>query len=114
MARFYGDIGFGHTVETRPGVWEDVITVRKCSGDVLRNIRRLENSNESVNDNFNVNNSFSIIADGYSTENFYAMRYIVWMGVKWKITTVEVQYPRLVIQVGGVYNGNPPGTSDAA
>jgi hypothetical protein len=110
MARFYGEIGFaaGESVETAPGVWEDVITVRNYTGDVLRNTRKLQEG-ENQNNDLSVNNSISIVADGYASENFFAMRYIKWMGTLWIVSDVEVQRPRLLLRLGGVYNG-PVGT----
>lgn len=103
MGRFYGVIGYAETKQTEPGVFEEVITERNYFGDVNRNARRLESSS-SVNDNININNEISIVADPYAIQNIYAMRYIEWMGAKWKITNVEVQYPRLKLNVGGLWN----------
>jgi len=104
MARFYGEIGYGQSVEKKPGVWEDVITVKKYYGDVLRNSRQVQNG-ESVNSNINVNNSISILADAYAYEHFFAIRYIRWAGALWTVSSVEVQRPRLILQIGGKYNG---------
>lgn len=104
MAKFYGEIGFGGSVETSPGVWEDVVVERTYFGDVLRNTRKLQDG-ENLNDDLSVNNSISIVADAYATENFFAMRYIKWMGTLWKVSDVEVQRPRLLLRLGGVYHG---------
>ena len=106
MAKFYGSIGYGETKETRPGVWEEVLTEREYFGDVLQFNRRLE-SGENLNDDLNVNNKISIVADPFACENFHAMRYVTWAGARWKVTNVEVQYPRLILTIGGVYNGQP-------
>lgn len=107
MAKFYGEIGYGESVETAPGVWEDVIVEYQYYGDVLRNTRQL-NTGENLNDDITVSNSISILADAYANEHFFAIRYIKWMGALWKITNVEVKSPRLILTVGGVYNGNTP------
>jgi len=104
MAKYYGTIGYGITVETAPGVWKEQITERQYYGDVNRFSRRWE-PRDQVNDDLNINNEISIVADPFAYEHFATMRYIEWMGVKWKITTVEVQYPRLILNIGGVYNG---------
>lgn len=104
MAKFYGKVGYAVNEETSPGVWESVITERNYYGDILQNFRRLENSG-NVNDNINVNNRISILSDPYANQNFFSMRYVEFMGAKWKITNVEVQYPRLILTIGGVYNG---------
>lgn len=103
MAKFYGAIGFGVTTETANGVWEEVITERNYYGDLVRNTRRVESS-ENLNDNINISNEISIVADPYAYENFHLMRYVTFMGTKWKVTSVEVQYPRLILTVGGVCN----------
>lgn len=103
MAKFYGEIGYANMVETAPGVWDEQIIKRNHYGELVRNTRRLQ-STDQVNDNINISNEISIVADPYARENFHSMRYVVFMGAKWKITNVEVQYPRLVLTLGGVYN----------
>lgn len=105
MAKFYGKIGFVNTVETAPGCWEEKIIERPYFGDVTRNTSRYQSSG-GVNDDINISNTISIIADPYANENFQHMRYVVFMGTEWKITNVDVQYPRLVLSIGGVYNGS--------
>lgn len=112
MARFCGEIGYGESVEKSPGVWEDVITERTYYGDIVRNTRRISDG-ESVNPNITVNNSISVVADAYATEHFHAIRYIRWSGTLWTVTEVEVQSPRLLLRLGGVYHG-PVYTAPAA
>lgn len=104
MAKFYGVIGYVVTTETEPGVWEEQLTERSYYGELVRNMSKFQTSG-GVNDNVNVSNEISIIADPYAVQNFHAMRYVEFMGTNWKITNIEVKYPRLVLQVGGVYNG---------
>ena len=104
MAKFFGEIGFAEYVETAPGVVSEQITERSYYGDLLRNTRRLQAADQ-VNDNINVSNEISIIADPYANEHFYAMRYVKFMGAKWKVSNVEVQQPRLNLTLGGLYNG---------
>ena len=103
MAKFYGAIGYAETVETVPDVYEEKIKERMYSGDLTRNTRRLQSS-ENLNDNINVANEISIVADPYANQNFHKMRYVEFMGSKWKISNVEVQFPRLILTTGGVYN----------
>lgn len=104
MAKYFGKIGYAEQVETAPGVWEEQITERQYYGDVVRNIRKLESSGD-INDNINVSMEISIVADPYAIQNFHAMRYVEFMDSLWKITSVEVNYPRLILSIGGVYNG---------
>lgn len=113
MAKFYGVIGYVETKETAPGVWVEQITERNYCGDILRNTRRY-NAGENLNDNIDVNNQISIVADAYAYQNFFAMRYISWMGSLWKITSVDVERPRLILTIGGVYNGNQTGTAESS
>lgn len=101
--KYYGTIGYAVTEETRPGVWKETITERNYSGDFSKITRRLAASDD-VNDDINVSNEISILADPYAKENFFAMRYATYMGVKWKITNVALQYPRLILTLGGLYN----------
>lgn len=104
MARFYGNVGFTVPTEIRPGVWEDSVVERPYYGDVTRNSKRNE-SGDRVLDDLNISNEISIIADQFANENFHHMAYVEFMGALWKISTVAVQRPRLVLTVGGVYNG---------
>lgn len=104
MAKFYGKIGYANTVETKPGVYEEQIVERSYYGDLIRNTRRLQSADQ-INDDINISNEISIVADPYATNNFHTMRYAVFMGTKWKISNVEVSYPRLILTLGGVYNG---------
>lgn len=104
MAKYYGRIGFIDTVETAPSVYEEKKTERYYYGDVIRNSRRWETS-EHLNDNLQISNQISIVADAYAYNTFHAMKYIEWMGALWKINYVEVAPPRLILTIGGVYNG---------
>lgn len=104
MAKFYGAVGYATTEMTDKGVYSEQIVERMYYGDITRNMKRIE-SGEHLNDDINVNNSISIVADAYAAQNFFAIRYVTWMGARWKVTNVEVQHPRLILTVGGVYNG---------
>lgn len=104
MAKFCGVIGYAHNEQTSPGVWEETIVERKYYGDITKNSRRL-NGGENLNDNIALTNIVSVMADAYAYENFFAIRYVEWMGANWKVSTVEVQRPRLILTLGGVYNG---------
>ena len=107
MAKFYGSVGYGVSEEKAAGVWEDVIVERKYYGDVVKNTRKLE-SGEYLNSDLTVSNSISIVADAYANEHFFAIRYIEWAGTLWTVSDVEVQSPRLLLRLGGKYNGQRP------
>lgn len=104
MAKFYGVIGYAETVETKPGVWDEQITERHYAGELTRISRQLQSSDQ-LNDNINLGHDISIIADPYAHQHYSAMRYVEFMGAKWKVSRVEVRYPRLILTVGGLYNG---------
>lgn len=104
MARFFGNIGFvfGAT-ETRPGVWEELKSVRGYYGDVMKRRTSWEKG-ESINDNLQINNQISILADEYAEANAYAMKWVEWKGIKWKVTSIEFERPRMILTLGSVYN----------
>ena len=112
MAKFCDVIGYGFADETAPGVWNDVFTEKKYFGDILRNTRKLSDG-ETLNGDLTVGNSISIVADAYANENFFAIRYVKWMGALWVVSDVEVQRPRLLLRLGGVYNGGTPATTES-
>lgn len=105
MAKYYGMIGFAETEETEPGYYEEIITDRPYSGDEVKNFRKLQNNEGSTNQSITIANSISIISDPYAMGHMYAIRYATFQGAKWTVDSVEVQYPRLILSLGGLYNG---------
>lgn len=104
MGKFHGNIGFAEQYEARPGVWANRVVERGYFGDVVSLSFSSQNSSDTTNDDIRLNNRIEIVSDTYAIENFQFMKYVTYMGVKWKITNVEVRYPRLVLSIGGVYN----------
>lgn len=105
MANWCGKIGFAINSETSPGIWEPTIVEQKYYGQVVNLKRSLQSSSDGVNDNKILKNSISIIADPFANNNFSDIAYVEFRGKKWKISEVEVQFPRLILSLGGVYNG---------
>lgn len=103
MARFYGKIGFVlDYVEETPGVSKPVVAERNYYGDVMK--RRLSwERGQSINDDIKIGNQFSIVADEFAEQNMYAMKWIEWKGVKWKITSVEIERPRMILTIGDLF-----------
>lgn len=104
MTKFYGNIGFLESVETKPGIWEPVETVRQYYGDVNRNQRRYQENTQSSISNLNLSNEISILGDPYAYDHFNAMRWVEYGGAKWRITWISIEYPRIVLTLSGVYN----------
>lgn len=109
MARFCGEVGYGASVESPvdSGIWVDQIAEYVYFGDVVRNTRMLEQG-DKLNDDISVGNSISVVADQYAMDNFHKIRYVRWNGELWKVTTVEIRSPRLILSLGGIYNGPTP------
>lgn len=104
MPKYFGKVGFAESVETAPGIWDDRIVERSFYGDVVRDLRRLQNHTK-LNDDIMITNSFSIVADKYAYANFHKIRYLEYMGTKWKVESVDASTPpRLTLDVGAVYN----------
>jgi len=104
MSKFYGPIGYITQKEISPGVWDEVVVEHSYRGDIIQNARRREAS-EHKNDNLTISNQLSIIADPFLYENSSTIRYVLWLGVRWKVTNIEIQRPRLILTLGEVYNG---------
>lgn len=100
--KWYGQIAYRDTVEIEPGVWEDVITEVNKYGDVLRNSKSDQQGNK-INDDISVSNQISVVADPVLLNSFHKIKYITFAGAKWKISSVDVQYPRLIISLGSLY-----------
>lgn len=109
MEKFYGKVGYGTIAEqivdgVHTGVWTDTISEVCYYGDILDTSIRWK-SGDKINDDLSVSNKISILADAYANQNFSKIKYIEWNGVKWKVTNVTVQRPRLILTLGGEYNG---------
>ena len=104
MAKFYGPVGYVEDRITGLDIHTNMPVERLYRGDLIKNNRRLEKG-EGVNDDVTIGNQISIVADPYAYEHVHDMRYVKWMGVNWKITSVDIQFPRLILSLGGVYNG---------
>lgn len=109
MARFSGNVGYGQTVNRGNGVYAEEIYFRQYYGDVISNSRMAHND-QTVNPELSTSNVISIVSDTYANEHFSAIRYVEWAGTRWKVTSVDIQSPRLLLRLGGVYNG-PTGTA---
>lgn len=105
MAKFYGNIGYVITQETKPGVWEEIPVVKQYCGEQLNTRSKWQTSNY-LNDNIDISNQLSIVADPFAYQNFHSIRYVEFQGCKWKVTSVEIQRPRLILSIGGVYNND--------
>lgn len=105
MARYYGSVGFATFVETSRGIWESSIVERTYHGEIM-SFRQDISNRDNINGRIDINNRISILADPYANNNFQNARYITWHGSKWCIVSVEVEHPRLILQIGGLYNEN--------
>jgi hypothetical protein len=104
MAKYFGSVGYAEDEEVSPGIVKERIVTREYYGDIIRNNRRLENSDQ-INDDIKITNQISIVSDPYAIDNFWKIRYATFMGQKWKVKTVEVEFPRLILTLGELYNG---------
>lgn len=104
MAKWHGVVGYIKPVRTSPGVYDNKTIERNYYGDIIRNSRGWSTPSEGTNDNLTLNNQLSILADSFATDNSGFMKYVEIMGAKWKITNIEIQYPRLLLTIGGLYN----------
>jgi hypothetical protein len=100
--KWYGQLAYRDSVEVEPGIWEDQITEVNKFGDVLRNYSSNQQGSK-INDDITVSNQISIIADPQLLESFHKIIYITFGGAKWRVSNVEVRYPRLIVTLGSLY-----------
>lgn len=107
--KYCGKIGFWEGYkQSKPGVFVPSIIEREYYGDVLENRRRFQTVPDHQNDDLTLSSRISIISDLYMQQHWPSIRYIIWNNVRWKVTDVDVSYPRLTLTLGGVYNGEEP------
>lgn len=93
-------------VEVKPGVYQPQIYEKEYPAEVMRNIRRFDSVADQQNSDLTINNRISIISDLYLQYNWSSIKYALWNGVKWSVTSVDVlSYPRVILDLGGIYNG---------
>ena len=106
--KFYGKVGFLDTVETdpenHPGVFEEQMVEKAYYGEHLSNYSSRWKTTSNLNDDVSITTRISILADPYAQGNFMKIRYVEWNGALWTVNNVEVQFPRLVLNVSDLYN----------
>lgn len=108
--KYHGKVGYVDTVEVKPGLFEEQLIFRIYYGDILRNAKR-DSLGSKVNADVQVTNQISIVADAYARDHFFRLRCIEWQGALWSVSDVEVQPPRLILSIGGLYNEDMESTS---
>lgn len=100
MAKFYGIIGYVKSIESEPGIWTDDIVEHTHIGDITKNTKRYQTTSD-INDNINISNTISIVTTPYAALNYPYMKYVILDGVKWKISDIDIQSPRILITTSG-------------
>ena len=104
MAKFRGVLGFVYDKETTPDVYTQEVVERTYRGDLMKFSRRWEKT-EYLNDSLTMNEEISIVADSYLLDNLYAIKYVKLKGVAWGIQSITPERPRIILSIGGIYNG---------
>lgn len=104
MAKFSGNVGYIIEEETAPGVFTQEPIERKMSGDILRSSGSF-GANNKVNSDVHIQPRISVVGDAFIYAHFYDIRYVEYLGHKWDISYIEIQRPRVILTLGGRYNG---------
>ena len=110
--KFAGEVGFWiKNVETKPGIFEDQNVEKHYTGDVTRAYNKWSDRSESTTEELSTNNQISIVGDLFAQENWPSIKYVRWRGINWAVKTVGISFPRLTLELGGVWNGQGPETT---
>lgn len=112
--KFSGKLGFW--IDDKPkkrgdDVYVSNIVEHSATGDILTDSKRYSNVPDQLNDNFISNTRISIVARGYCLKHWMNIRYVVWYGMRFEVTSVQNVYPRVTIELGGIYHGETERTS---
>ncbi len=107
MGKYHGIVGYAITEETPAGsgVWVDHIVEKHYYGDTIKFTTTKWHNGEDINDDVTLSNNVSIVADPFAYQNFHCIKFAEYMGVMWKVTSIEVQRPRLILTLGDEWNG---------
>ena len=100
--KWYGEIGFKEEIEEEPGVLVPKVVAKPFFGDVLRDSWK-EQQADKINADLHISNKLSVVADQYLQNNFHKIAYVTFGGAKWTVSGVEVNYPRLTLDLGSLY-----------
>ena len=106
--KYFGKVGFLTTEETdtvnHPGVYNETWVEKEYYGEHLNVFTsRWKQANNKLNDDINITTRISILADPFACNNFSKIRYVEWLNNLWEVSSVEVQYPRLILSIGDIY-----------
>lgn len=104
MARFAGLVGYVTQEEKVPDVWSPTENPRVMKGDIIRQSSSVQNDNK-VNSDISLGHRISLIGDAYAFDNYYNIKWVNIDGYKWEVISVEIQRPRIIVSLGGKYNG---------
>lgn len=113
MAKWAGKVGFIFTHENPEGsgIWKTDVCVKSCTGEVVRVTKRWQDTSDKVNSDITLTNQISIVATPYLLQNFYAIKFVSFMNSYWIVNSVNMDYPRLTLEIGGPYNGDTTPTT---
>lgn len=91
--------------EVRPGVLQNQIKEVRIKGDVINYGHSLNPTQGSDQQDVHIRNRLSIVMNPYLRDNFSSLVYVIFMNVKWEVSSFTINGPRVIIDLGGVYNG---------
>jgi len=110
MAKYSGLVGYITQEESSPGVWSSVENPKLMKGDIIRQSSSFQSdgrtSSSKVNDDITLNHRVSLLGDAYAFSNYYTIKWIALDGLKWQVSSVEIQRPRIIVTLGGLWNGS--------
>lgn len=107
--KWFGKVGYRIDASLNEFADSEQYVEKEYYGDIIRNYKK-DRSDSTINDEFSISNQIRILADPFMTENFSKIRYITFMNSKWKIASVDVQWPALILDLGGLFNEEVVGT----
>ena len=105
MNRVIIKLGFSYTRDDGHGVWKQVNTEKVYKAEITSHKWYLNREKDTPNVSYKTGESFSVLMDSFLQENLGYITYVVLNGVKWDISSIDVQRPRVHITPGGMYHG---------
>ena len=111
MAQYSGMLGYVMPAkEDPPGIWKPSAVVEKLGrGDLIGQTINNEDVG-GLSDGITINNQLSIIMDPFVNKNLESLKYVILYGTRWEIKSMTINRPRVILTLGGVYNGEYPST----
>lgn len=101
-------LGFAESKQVRPGIWDDEITEVPKLAEVRQRTETFQVEGNVIPE-YKTTTSVSVLSQGPVKPDYSNLRYVLYAGERWIVTSAVHEPPRMTLFIGEVYSGPIPG-----